>query len=355
MNRSISIGAALALAATLCGSAKAAPLSFWEFSEAPGWAIYDSSAIPGGALDAAGIVHLKGALQGHIGASPSPFTLPFELRPNKNVYVPINLSDGQPGRLAIYASGVVYVQAPPPGNTLSYVSLEGVTYTKLGPPLHYTALTLINSWHPYGEISSTRAPAGAVDANNIVHLKGAMYRHDGNNSHPFVLPLALRPNKVVYLPIDLVNANPGQLTIQPNGTVSVLAAGPPVNAQSFTSLEGVTYSRSGLPLHFTAIPLAGGWKPYGNLTRVPSGAIDSEGVVHLQGAMHEPTGKSALPFVLPPALRPSRDVLVRIDLLNGKVGRLNIHPDGSVGLQTVGSFASAQSFASLEGVSYPKK
>jgi hypothetical protein len=353
MSISIKIGAAFAVAATFCGSAAAAPLYYDEFSTSPGWAIYQHARVAAGGIDSAGIVHLRGGLHGHIGATASPFTLPVALRPNKDVYVPIDLVDGQPGRLAIHPNGVVVVQAPPSGDPLYFVSLEGVTYAKSAAPLQYTGLALINNWHPYS--AATRAPAGALDASNTVHLKGAIHQSSGNDGHPFVLPLALRPNKIVYVPIDLINGNGGRLVIQPNGVVSEQAAGVFANAQFFTSLEGVTYPRSTTPFPFTPLTLTGGWKSYGDGTRYPSGGIDSDGIVHLKGGMYEPTGNSALPFTLPPELRPSGgDVFVRIGLIGGTVGRLNIHADGSVGLQSAGPFSDAQGFTSLDGVSYMK-
>ena len=162
---------------------------------------------------------------------------------------------------------------------------------------------MANNWHSYTDISTTRLPAGAIDSHNIVHLKGAMYRSGGTDKRPFVLPVALRPSGLVYVPVDLVNGNAGYLIIQPNGTVSVEATGDYINAVSFTSLEGVTYSTKPVAgLKFTPLTLQGGWQTYGFTTRDPAGALDSDGIVHLQGAMDEPTGNSA--FSRPKALTP---------------------------------------------------
>ncbi len=353
MNRSMKLGAMLALTATLCGSAAAAPLSYEALQPLTGWSIFPNTRTPAAAVDSAGVVHLRGGLHGKAGISLSPFSMPLAYRPNKIIYVPVDLSNGRPGRLDIRPDGFVVVHAPPGEDARYFVSLEGVSYPRSGAPLQYNALALINGWHAYD--NTTRTPSGAIDANNIVHLKGAIHQSLGANSpRPFVLPPALRPDKIIFVPIDCINGKPGRLMIKPDGTVTERAAGDFINAQLFTSLEGVSYPKSAAPLQFKAFALINGWKTYNGATRAPSGALDSEGIVHLQGTMYEPTGNSALPFALPPALRPNGNIYVRVTMLNGATGRLDIHPDGSVGLQSDGPFSVARSLTSLEGVTYAK-
>jgi hypothetical protein len=105
--------------------------------------------------------------------------------------------------------------------------------------LNLTNLKLINGWHYYGY--NTRFPTAAIDKSGVIHLRGAMYQPTGTDAHAFTLPLNLRPNGVVYIPIDLNGANPGRIFILPTGAVYIVATGAYANAQAFTSLEGVTF------------------------------------------------------------------------------------------------------------------
>ena len=68
--------------------------------------------------------------------------------------------------------------------------------------------------------------------------------------------------------------------------------------------------------------------------------------------MHETSGSSDAPFVLPVQFRPNRDVYVPLDLLLGRIGRLRIQPDGVVHVLAADDFSNAQNFTSLEGMSY---
>jgi hypothetical protein len=103
-------------------------------------------------------------------------------------------------------------------------------------------LTLINNWTPYG---GTNVPGAALDAQGVVHLRGAMYESAGTNAHPFTLPAKFRPVHIIYVPVGLINAKAGRLIIEPNGTVSVQSADLFADAQGFTSLEGATYAVGG--------------------------------------------------------------------------------------------------------------
>jgi len=104
------------------------------------------------------------------------------------------------------------------------------------PDLSFESLTLENGWVTYPD---TRPPAGALDAQGIVHLRGGM--GDGSSPILFKLPARLRPSSVIYVPVDLVNGHPGRLGIQPDGIVYVISAGTFADAKAFTSLEGVTF------------------------------------------------------------------------------------------------------------------
>jgi hypothetical protein len=109
-------------------------------------------------------------------------------------------------------------------------------------PLEFKTLILLNNWERYSV--DTGVPAVALDSSNVVHLKGAMFQATGSNAFPFLIPPKFRPNRIVFVSVDLINGRSGRLGIQPNGTVFVQAAGTFSDAQNFTSLEGVTYSKN---------------------------------------------------------------------------------------------------------------
>ena len=70
-----------------------------------------------------------------------------------------------------------------------------------------------------------------------------MYEATGNNPVVFILPAKFRPNNYVYVPVNLLDSATGRLAIFPDGSVYIVAANPS-DAQTFTSLEGVTYPRN---------------------------------------------------------------------------------------------------------------
>jgi hypothetical protein len=107
-------------------------------------------------------------------------------------------------------------------------------------PLSWTVLTLQNNWEAYA--STTRVPTVAIDAEGIVHLRGAMRGAGRILQQAFVLPLDFRPNKVVVVPV-FSEGKAGYLQIRPDGKVLVFADSVG-GAQEFTSLEGVTFSKN---------------------------------------------------------------------------------------------------------------
>jgi hypothetical protein len=210
----------------------------------------------------------------------------------------------------------------------------------------FTPLTLKNGWTgaPFG----TSNPA-VSNISGIVHFKGAIAT-SGTNSVPFTLPAADRPATNVYVPVDLCGATNGRLFIQHNGTVSVEAEGNNFsNAQCFTSLDGVSFAKSGT---FTALKLKNGWtnKPFGTSS---AGARTVSGVVHLKGAIAT-SGTNPVPFTLPAAFRPATNVFVKVDLCDSANGRLFIQHNGTVTVDVENNFSDAQCFTSLDGVSYAK-
>ncbi len=114
-------------------------------------------------------------------------------------------------------------------------------------------------------------------------------------------------------------------------------------------------SAAAAPLTFQVLPLKSTWQSYSPSTATPSAALDSNNVVHLKGAMTQVAGQNdAAVMTLQVKFRPGRAVYIPVDMFNGKAGRLDIYPDGTVFVEAADMFSDAQSFTSLEGVTYSK-
>jgi len=190
-----------------------------------------------GARDINGIVHLRGVITA---SSPTgePFILPAAFRPNHTVYVPVSLCNASSGRLDIYPSGVVDVEAE--GGTISNAecgtSLDGAWFAKSAS--RYTPLTLQNGWANYND--GTTSPA-VRKISGIVHLEGAIA--GGTSPQAFTLPAGFRPAHNVYVSVDANGANRGHVLITPSGQVNVFGEEDSQSAvTSFTSLDGVSFA-----------------------------------------------------------------------------------------------------------------
>jgi hypothetical protein len=294
---------------------------------------------PAAALNCDGIVQLRGAASAS-GTDVTILTLPANLRPATMVYVPVDLCGATKGRLNIFPSGVVNVQAEADATKAScFTSMEGASFAL--STTGFTAMTLLNGWTnaPY----STRNAAAKV-ANGIVRLEGAVA--NGTTSGLFTLPVGMRPPATVYINADLIGSKKGRIIIDAAGNVSVEAFGAFSDAQGFTSLEGVWFavSTSG----YSALSLQNGWTNYGTRNAM---ITTGNGIVRFQGSIST-GGTNLSPFVLPVGFRPANSVYVPVDLCDAAGGRLNITPAGAVTIQVEGVTADATCFTSLEGVSF---
>ena len=112
------------------------------------------------------------------------------------------------------------------GKQIAESTLGHVPYaTKAGtaaklPPLVWHNLTLANGWsHVLGD----RTPAYAVDAERIVHLRGAMCC--GTTTRAFTLPASARPGKTAYLLVFSQGAYAAELAVLPTGKAYVNPGG----------------------------------------------------------------------------------------------------------------------------------
>ena len=78
-----------------------------------------------------GIVHLKGAIWTK-GTNADPFILPAGARPANEIFVPVDLCNGNNGRLNIQPNGVVTVEAENNDFTQAqcFTSLDGVSFAR---------------------------------------------------------------------------------------------------------------------------------------------------------------------------------------------------------------------------------
>lgn len=345
--------AALALLATMAGLASPAAASRGQEAAEPeafstiallnGWTNYGGGTGVAKVSLANGIVRFKGAIATD-GVDPTAFVLPPGMRPNKNVYIPVDLCDAHNGRLFIRSNGSVDVQSEGAfSEAQCFTSLEGASFALT--PAGQVNLALINGWSngPFG----TRA-AKATNLGGIVHLSGAI-ETSGTSKRPFVLPPGMRPQNTAFVPIDLCGAADGRLRIGSTGTVTVQADDDFADAQCFTSLDGAHFAVN--PASQTLLTLENGWtnSPFG--TRKARATLVA-GVVHLSGAIAGGTDTEV--FTLPVGLRPTKLVYIQADLCSVTNGRFIIETDGTVTVQSELAFAAAQCFTSLDGASFAR-
>jgi len=104
---------------------------------------------------------------------------------------------------------------------------------------------------------------------------------------------------------------------------------------------------------FIPLTLKNGWSNYQNDTANVA-VTNVSGIVHLKGGI-KTSGVNQVPFTLPAAFRPARNVDVPIDLCNGANGRLEITPNGVATVTAqAGNWANAQCLTSLDGVSFAR-
>jgi hypothetical protein len=326
-------------------SATAAPIEKVLLTLQNGWTNAPFSTSKAYAQLSGGVVAFRGAIATS-GTNTNPFTLPAEMVPSTEVYVPVDMCNATKGRLLIGTDGTVTVQAETDfSNAQCFTSLDGVSFvqapTSKAKPLH-----LKNGWKD--TIYGTAAPA-VEQAGGVVRFIGAVSQPSAKtNSLVFTLPPPLRPAAAVYVPVDMCSATNGRLLIETNGDVLAQAESDYSNAQCFTSLDGASFVLSG----GTPLALINGWTnaPFG--TRSAAVSLIA-GTVRLSGAIAT-SGSVAQPFVLGAGLTPAKDTYVNIDLCDATKGRLYIEPNGTVTVQAETDFSNAQCFTSLDGASFVK-
>jgi hypothetical protein len=352
MSLSSPVRLAVLAAAVACLSPRAA---FAEQGAAPppgmtrlalinGWKAYEQGAAP--ALTAyKGVVYLRGSIKETRGSNSEPFVIPAAFRPAAPVAIKLDMCDATDGRLIIDPDGSTALQSEDNfSEAQCFTSLDGASYSLTADG--YKKLKLLQGWQTYGEGSA--APA-AHAVGNIVHLEGAMA--GGSGTAPFVLPSPLRPAAAVWLPLDMSDATNGRIGIFTDGTVFLQAQSNFSEAQSFTSLDGVSFALDSTG--FTPLTLANGWAADTvDGTATPSVRLD-HGIVTFHGAITLPSGSNNVAFTLPSTMWPSHDTYIPVDTNQCTNGRLIIYTNGAVAVQgEEGNNTNAFAFTSLDGVSF---
>jgi len=109
-------------------------------------------------------------------------------------------------------------------------------------------------------------------------------------------------------------------------------------------------------LTWTALTPLSGWSAYGNDTRPPAVAVDSNKIVHFRGALSGAQGEAGPnPFSLPADFHPRKVVYVPGTLYQAVPGCLVIFPDGTVEVKAAsGNDADYLHLTSIEGVTFSK-
>jgi hypothetical protein len=108
------------------------------------------------------------------------------------------------------------------------------------PALVWHNFALVNDWVNYN--GTTRPPAWALDAQGIVHFRGAIEENASTSTVFTQIPVAIRPATNLWLVTDMLNAAPGRIDVWSNGNIEVEPLNNAADAQGFTNLDGVTYS-----------------------------------------------------------------------------------------------------------------
>ena len=129
------------------------------------------------------------------------------------------------------------------------------------------------------------------------------------------------------------------------GAVAALLAGVVALPQSALAAAGPP------SVTFTKLTLINGWNTYSG--SASPAVADISGIVHFEGAISTSSSNTNdVAFVLPPAFRPAKNVVVPVDMCNATSGELAIAPTGETQVISQGANSNATCFTSLDGVSF---
>jgi len=308
--------------------------------------------------DSFGLIHLQGAVQQISNAGAGAIvigTLPRAARPAKFVFTIAHTFNGTFAGLEVAPDGKIIVLPPsfPAVHDSTFVSLEGVVYrlTGRGNPIKINSKNWIID-------SCCRHLTWFADSSGVVHLQGAVTQISGGPNANLIgtLPPAARPARNLFTIVQIFGGNYADLAIETTGQIALIDPRPPAAKDySAVSLESITYRRS---LHAGVLTLnSQSWTSKAGFdSRRPGWYLDKDGIVHLQGAVHQTStiNKGAnLIGMLPAAAAPRATVYVIVHTFDGTFADLAIAPSGQLALITARPpLVSDYTFVSLESIAY---
>lgn len=301
-----------------------------------------NSGNPTASRDSNGYVHLAGSLAG--GTSPGAFTLPVADRPASTLYIDDYTFGYTTGFVVIYPNGKVFMEG---ATAMSYSSLAGISFPSAS--VGAFDLSLVNGWVSEDPAFSTGNPAVSLDPTGTVHLSGSL-AGGSDLSTAFTLPAGMRPTHTTYLDVYTFGGTVGSLEITKSGSVTLFGG----SVSNFTSLAGVSFqtAAAGAP---SALPLSNGWKGGSFTGGPPAALLDSQGVVHLSGALNKGSDDTVA-ATLPSQDRPSHNLYLATYTFDGTPGSVEITTGGQiypVGTPTTGTSSTATEYTSLGSISFP--
>ncbi|HEX9035342.1 MAG TPA: hypothetical protein VF834_26160 [Streptosporangiaceae bacterium] len=296
-----------------------------------------------------GVVYLSGSIIRASGTSTLFAVLPSQARPAHKLWITVYTLNGTTGTLYIDTSGKMNaeINATSTSSPAGYTSLAGVSF-----PAKTTAqskLTLVNGWKSSQVRWSSGDPSYTVRG-GVAYLSGSL--HGGTSSAFATLPAAARPASNLYLSVYTFSGSYGGIVyIGKNGTAEAYDGA----ATSYTSLAGISYPVASATRH--PLTLHNGWVSsqgaYG--TGNPSYSVIN-GVVYLNGSMHNASSSTGYFATLPTGARPSHYLYLKTYQFGGAVGEIQIYPSGIMWVYSdPAATSSAGQFTTLSGISFPVK
>jgi hypothetical protein len=188
-----------------------------------------------------GIVHLTGSLHVKPGQTPllTAARLPRKYRPAYVLWLSSYTVGGSLVLVQITPAGAITPYGGLPKQTQT--SLDGLSFPVAGARLGWHRLPLATGWSAQ-DASYTGNPRYATDG-PIVYLEGAMvFDTTSAGSALFAtMPTTTRTTHVISR-VVATNEDSGELTIAQN--LGIAGSDPPLVAQQFTSLAGISYPRN---------------------------------------------------------------------------------------------------------------
>ncbi len=186
-----------------------------------------------------GVVYLSGGLRQPLSdTSDLVAVLPKAARPAHEMFLTVHTAYGV-GRVVIKSNGEMLAGATPQSSAQLFTSLAAISYPAAGATWHTLALS--NGWKASPNPSDPK-PAYAI-ISGVVYLSGILDEPTGTSTLFAALPSAARPAHNLYAPVDTSGGTFGAVSIVP-GLGMFANSQPFSNAQTFTSLAGISYPRN---------------------------------------------------------------------------------------------------------------